>query len=119
MADHDGAAEQPMEAEGAGTGARRSSGAPAGKRKGRGFVETDKGNGEGGNMRYEALDSAGGNGPAAKSVEGWVLFVTGLHEEAQVWHCASRRQHRAFVIPCLSARVGTAHAGGGRRRGIC
>lgn len=60
-------------------------GAGGGKKKGRGFREPDRGD-EGGqhgsNARYESLEPAGGSGPA-KSVEGYVLFVTGLHEEAQ------------------------------------
>lgn len=55
--------------------------AGAGKKKGRGFHEPEREEGDG-NARYEALEPAGGSGPA-KSVEGWVLFVTGLHEEAQ------------------------------------
>ncbi|KAF8071318.1 rbm8a [Scenedesmus sp. PABB004] len=53
-----------------------------GKRKGRGF-RADEREEEGGNARYEALEGAAGESGPAKSVEGWVLFVTGLHEEAQ------------------------------------
>jgi RNA-binding protein 8A len=56
----------------------------AGKKKGRGFREPDRDEAgqHGSNARYESLEPAGGSGPA-KSVEGYVLFVTGLHEEAQ------------------------------------
>jgi RNA-binding protein 8A len=56
----------------------------AGKKKGRGFrePERDEAGQHGSNARYESLEPAGGSGPA-KSVEGYVLFVTGLHEEAQ------------------------------------
>ncbi|CAM6085382.1 unnamed protein product [Calypogeia fissa] len=54
------------------------------KTKGRGFREeadVDRSN------RYaakdfESLDSAGGPGPQ-RSVEGWIILVTGVHEEAQ------------------------------------
>jgi RNA-binding protein 8A len=54
----------------------------AGKKKGRGFRE-ERQEDAGGNSRYEALEPTGGAGLPAKSVEGYVLFVTGLHEEAQ------------------------------------
>ncbi|GBF89889.1 hypothetical protein Rsub_02593 [Raphidocelis subcapitata] len=58
------------------------------KRKGRGFRDTSRDEEPGGNVRYDSLEDGGGGGaPAAgapaKSIEGWVLFVTGLHEEAQ------------------------------------
>lgn len=53
------------------------------KKKGRGFRDAGRDEEPGGNIRYDSLEaSAGGSGPA-KSIEGWVLFVTGLHEEAQ------------------------------------
>ncbi|CAL8466983.1 g6519 [Coccomyxa elongata] len=50
------------------------------KQKGRGFrerMDTDDGR----NGRYESLESGTGPGPA-KSVEGWVVFISGVHEEA-------------------------------------
>jgi len=55
----------------------------AGKKKGRGFRAEGRLEEEDvGNARYDSLEPTGGAGPA-KSVEGYVLFVTGLHEEAQ------------------------------------
>jgi RNA-binding protein 8A len=55
------------------------------KKKGRGFRDATRDEDPGGNARYDSLDGGGGGGASgpAKSVEGWVLFVTGLHEEAQ------------------------------------
>lgn len=52
------------------------------KTKGRGFkdpMEVDRGDRYG---QFESLDSAGGPGPQ-RSVEGWIVLVTGVHEEAQ------------------------------------
>ncbi len=50
---------------------------PSGKQKGRGFRDPGRGQGEDvGNARFETLETSSGTGPA-KSVEGWVLFVTG------------------------------------------
>eukprot|EP00877_Chromochloris_zofingiensis_P000707 jgi/Chrzof1/10637/Cz05g06070.t1 len=56
----------------------------ANKKKGRGFRDPGRSGKEEplSNARFESLEPTGGSGPA-KSVEGWVLFVTGLHEEAQ------------------------------------
>ena len=52
------------------------------KRKGRGFKDSSSNRGK---DNYESIvddDNAGDSGPA-RSVEGWILFVTNVHEEAQ------------------------------------
>jgi RNA-binding protein 8A len=52
--------------------------------KGRGFreeaAEADRNNRLAG--RFDSLDSDGGPGPE-RSIEGWIILVTGVHEEAQ------------------------------------
>jgi RNA-binding protein 8A len=60
-------------------------GGAGGKKKGRGFREPGDHDdaAQGGNARYESLDPDAGSAGPARSVEGYVLFVTGLHEEAQ------------------------------------
>eukprot|EP00118_Oscarella_pearsei_P028690 m.2713 g.2713 ORF g.2713 m.2713 type:complete len:172 (+) comp8854_c0_seq1:31-546(+) len=51
-------------------------------RRGRGFREI-AGKDEG---DYEGMDVGGSDVGPARSVEGWILFVTGVHEEAQEDH---------------------------------
>ena len=64
--------------------ARLLQGAAARKIKGRGARDTmdsdDKYAGKAG--EFEALSTEGGAGPQ-KSIEGWIIFVSGVHEEAQ------------------------------------
>lgn len=62
----------------------RSKVAPVKKQKGRGFKsERDEDAAQPyAAGRYESLGSSGGAGPQ-KSVEGWVIFVTNINEEAQ------------------------------------
>mmetsp|Transcript_9361 Transcript_9361/g.26742 ORF Transcript_9361/g.26742 Transcript_9361/m.26742 type:complete len:165 (-) Transcript_9361:184-678(-) len=59
----------------------RSTIASTKKQKGRGFRERAGGD-DYSRGAYESLESASGPGPA-KSVEGWVILVTNVHEEAQ------------------------------------
>ena len=47
-------------------------------KKGRGFVD-DR---EAERLEYDSIDDNGGPGPM-RSIEGWIVFVTGVHEEAQ------------------------------------
>jgi RNA-binding protein 8A len=81
------AEEAPMEEEGKQLAPNDLRNTILAKKKGRGFKETARDEEPGGNVRYDSLDAGGGaagsGGGPAKSVEGWVLFVTGLHEEAQ------------------------------------
>ncbi|XP_042445845.1 RNA-binding protein Y14A-like [Zingiber officinale] len=61
-----------------------SSGLGARKTKGRGFRE-EAGPDRGGRLSardFDSLDSDGGPGPQ-RSIEGWIVLVTGVHEEAQ------------------------------------
>uniref|UniRef100_A0A061QW28 RNA-binding protein 8A n=1 Tax=Tetraselmis sp. GSL018 TaxID=582737 RepID=A0A061QW28_9CHLO len=51
------------------------------RQKGRGFRERGEEE-EYSRGKYDSLESSGGPGPA-KSVEGWVVLVTNVHEEAQ------------------------------------
>ncbi|KAL3702047.1 hypothetical protein R1sor_020069 [Riccia sorocarpa] len=65
-------------------GSSQVPGAAARKTKGRGFREetdADRSN-RYASKDFESLDSAGGPGPQ-RSVEGWIILVTGVHEEAQ------------------------------------
>ncbi|KAF5784204.1 putative RNA-binding motif protein [Helianthus annuus] len=53
------------------------------KTKGRGFrEETDAERNNRMSGRFDSLDSDGGPGPE-RSIEGWIMLVTGVHEEAQ------------------------------------
>ncbi|KAL6966570.1 RNA-binding protein y14 [Sarracenia purpurea var. burkii] len=64
------------------TGGSAAASAPK-KTKGRGFREesgTDRNTRLAG--RFDSLDSEGGPGPE-RSIEGWIILVTGVHEEAQ------------------------------------
>uniref|UniRef100_A0A914E8W6 RNA-binding protein 8A n=1 Tax=Acrobeloides nanus TaxID=290746 RepID=A0A914E8W6_9BILA len=49
----------------------------ASKKKGRGFKSTARSN----TSKYESLDDDGTTGPQ-RSVEGWIIFVTNINEEA-------------------------------------
>lgn len=55
--------------------------AAAVKTKGRGHKDKEQDRDRGG--VYESVEDDGTAGPA-KSIEGWVIVVTGVHEEAQV-----------------------------------
>ncbi|KAI3791933.1 hypothetical protein L2E82_05799 [Cichorium intybus] len=53
------------------------------KTKGRGFrEETDAARSNRMSGRFDSLDSDGGPGPE-RSIEGWIILATGVHEEAQ------------------------------------
>lgn len=54
------------------------------KTKGRGFTTNTSGEARyaGNSGNFESISSGGSAGPA-KSVEGWIVFVTGIHQEAQ------------------------------------
>jgi RNA-binding protein 8A len=52
------------------------------KQKGRGFKDSSGQEERFGNVEFESLENVRSTGPA-KSVEGWAVFVTGVHEEAQ------------------------------------
>lgn len=48
-------------------------------RKGRGFAEHDR---DSERVQYESIEDTGGQGPM-RSIEGWIVFVAKIHEEAQ------------------------------------
>ena len=53
-------------------------------RKGRGFNEqSDRLNAQRGDYDSVVADNDAGNPGPARSVEGWILFITNVHEEAQ------------------------------------
>ena len=53
--------------------------AAARMRKGRGFTENDR---EDERLKYDSIEDTGGQGPM-RSIEGWIVFVSNIHEEAQ------------------------------------
>lgn len=53
--------------------------AAARMRKGRGFGEQDR---ETEREGYDSIEDTGGQGPM-RSIEGWIVFVSNIHEEAQ------------------------------------
>ncbi|CAO2832966.1 unnamed protein product [Amaranthus hypochondriacus] len=66
-----------------GAGSGSAAGLAAKKTKGRGFREEDADRNSHLTSRdFDSLDSEGGPGPA-RSIEGWIILVTGVHEEAQ------------------------------------
>jgi hypothetical protein len=58
------------------------------KRKGRGHREVQDMEARYGRARFSELKPNTGPGPTP-SIEGWVVIVTGIHEEAQVTNCRS------------------------------
>merc|ERR1712032_651286 len=73
-----------MEEEGAAAASSTAAAADSGKSKGRGHSSSlateSRYSGKAGD--FESIDSGKGSGPA-RSVEGYIIFVTGVHEEAQ------------------------------------
>nr|XP_043610418.1 RNA-binding protein Y14A-like [Erigeron canadensis] len=57
-------------------------GGPVKKTKGRGFREETTTTDDRLSGRFDSLHSDGGPGPE-RSIEGWIILVTGIHEEAQ------------------------------------
>ncbi|VVC43598.1 RBM8, RNA recognition motif,RNA-binding motif protein 8,RNA recognition motif domain [Cinara cedri] len=54
------------------------------RKKGRGFDDKSKRNIKDEPMEYESVDQTEDDGPGPqRSVEGWILFISSLHEEAQ------------------------------------
>ncbi|XP_050224881.1 RNA-binding protein Y14 [Mercurialis annua] len=79
-----------------GAGASSSSLAAARKTKGRGFREetdADRQTRISSRGDFDSLGNDGGPGPQ-RSIEGWIILVTGLHEEAQEDHI--QNEFRAF-----------------------
>ncbi|XAR60350.1 hypothetical protein NMG60_11033683 [Bertholletia excelsa] len=65
------------------TGGSSFAGSAPKKTKGRGFrEEADADRNTRMAARFDSLDSDGGPGPE-RSIEGWIILVTGVHEEAQ------------------------------------
>lgn len=63
------------------------------KRKGRGFRDRDaEDKYEGGNGKFESLETTGTSGPA-KSIEGWIVIITGTF-----WNDCNRHTERKLRI---------------------
>ena len=93
-----------MEYDDGGADNRRSAAARSGgKQKGRGHTERDTSDERYRNVVHKELDSNAGPGPL-KSVEGWVVFISGVNEEAREEDVHEVRRNIAlwemFLISC-------------------
>jgi RNA-binding protein 8A len=81
---------------------------PEYKRKGRGHRDFQDMEQRYGRARFSELKPNTGPGPTA-SVEGWVVFVTGVHEEAQVRVCSGQQaEHGGLQLACSGPATASA-----------